>query len=220
MTKFNLPFPYIINHIPLNTPNNRRPNLTMKPEYITIHSTANLTSSAKNERNWLTNPDNTRTASFHIVVDEKEAIECIPLNSVAWHATDGVNGTGNRKSIGVEICESGDRVKTLRNAVLLVAELIKIFNFDISKIKQHHEWYAKGCPRILRIGNLWYKFIQDIQQEGDNVSGEIWKLEIIDKAIKEGLITENHDPDDVSPKWFILAVQLNLLEKIRKMTLS
>lgn len=49
----------------------------------------------------------------HLVIDETEAIECIPLNEVAWHAGDGANGTGNRKSIGLQICESGDRVKTL-----------------------------------------------------------------------------------------------------------
>jgi len=47
----------------------------MTPEYITIHSTGNPTSTARNERAWLTNPNNNVTASWHIVVDEKEAIE-------------------------------------------------------------------------------------------------------------------------------------------------
>ncbi|WP_315974005.1 hypothetical protein [Paenibacillus melissococcoides] len=51
----------------------------MNATTITIHNTGNSGSSAKNERGWLTNPDNDRTASYHIVVDEHEAIECIPL---------------------------------------------------------------------------------------------------------------------------------------------
>ncbi|WP_252891413.1 peptidoglycan recognition protein family protein [Thermoclostridium stercorarium] len=116
---------YVTDHIPKTTPYNRRPGYSMTPEYITIHSTGNPTSTARNERAWLTNPNNNVTASWHIVVDEKEAIEAIPLNEVAWHAGDGGNGTGNRKSIGIEICESGDRQKTLKNAAELVAKLLK-----------------------------------------------------------------------------------------------
>lgn len=80
---YKLPFPYTIDHIPKSTPKNRRPGLSLKPVYLTIHSTANPKSSAKNERGWLTNNSNSITASFHIVVDEKEAIEAIPLNEVA-----------------------------------------------------------------------------------------------------------------------------------------
>lgn len=83
----------------------------MNSEYLTIHSTGNENSVAKGERAWLTNTANTRTASFHLVVDENNAIECLPFNEMAWHAGDGANGTGNSKSIGLEICESGDRKK-------------------------------------------------------------------------------------------------------------
>ncbi|NLJ56951.1 MAG: hypothetical protein GX334_07900 [Firmicutes bacterium] len=32
---------YFVDHIPANTPNNRRPGLHLAPEYITIHSTGN-----------------------------------------------------------------------------------------------------------------------------------------------------------------------------------
>ena len=45
----------------------------------------------------------------------------IPLNEVARHAGDGGSGTGNRRSISIEICESGDRAKTLENAIKLTA---------------------------------------------------------------------------------------------------
>ena len=95
----------------------------MSPQYITIHSTGNPKSTAMNERAWLTNPNNNVTASWHICVDEKEAVEAIPLNEVAWHAGDGGSGTGNRRSISIEICESGDRAKTLENAIKLTANL-------------------------------------------------------------------------------------------------
>ena len=95
----------------------------MTPQYITIHSTGNTKSTARNERDWLTNPTNGRQASWHICVDEKEAIEAIPLNEVAWHAGDG-RGPGNMSSFSIEFCESGDRHKTLLNAAEFGAKIL------------------------------------------------------------------------------------------------
>jgi N-acetylmuramoyl-L-alanine amidase len=138
-----------VDHIPRDTPDNRRPGHAMKPICLTIHSTGNSRSNAKNERAWLTNKSNNRTASYHLVVDEKEMIECIPLNESAWHSTDG-NGVGNRKTIGMEICESGNREKTLNNAISAAAKILKDNGWGVSKLRRHHDWYrAKKCPRIL-----------------------------------------------------------------------
>lgn len=127
----------------------KRPQLKQTVRYLTIHSTGNAKSTAQNERNWLTSPTNNRQASFHIVVDEKQAIQCIPFNEVAYHAGDG-QGDGNRSSIGMEICESGDRAKTLANAAELAAKLLNEYNLPISKMVQHNHWSGKDCPRILR----------------------------------------------------------------------
>src|SRR5690625_1490684 len=115
---------YTIDHIPKNTPNNRRPGLSMQAETITVHNTANPKSTARNERNWLTNPINGSVASYHIVIDEDEVIECIPLDENAWHAGDGGQGPGNRTSIGIELCESGNYSKTVDNAVQLVSKML------------------------------------------------------------------------------------------------
>lgn len=141
--------PYTKDHIPKTVPHDRRPGGAMTPHYLTIHSTANPKSTAKGERNWLTNSENKRAASYHIVVDEREAIECIPLNEIAWHAGDGKGGTGNTKSISLEICESGNRTKTLKNAISLTAKILKDRRWDVSRLKRHHDWSGKNCPRIL-----------------------------------------------------------------------
>ncbi|WP_420799838.1 N-acetylmuramoyl-L-alanine amidase family protein [Paenibacillus paridis] len=115
---------YVVDHIPKSVACNRRPANVMNASTITIHNTGNPSSTARNERAWLTNPTNTRTASYHIVIDEREAIECLPLNENAWHSGDGSGATsGNRTSIGVEICESGNYAKTLDNAATLVAAM-------------------------------------------------------------------------------------------------
>ncbi len=147
---------YRVDHIPRNTPHNRRPGHPMTATTITIHNTGNPSSSARNERVWLTNPDNTRVASFHIVVDEREAIECLPINENAWHSGDGSGlASGNRTSIGIEICESGDYAKTLKNAAKLVARMLKDRGWGVNKLRRHYDWSEKICPRLMYDGGKW-----------------------------------------------------------------
>ncbi len=155
---------YKIDHIPIS--NLRRPGIKMTPEYITIHSTANPKSAAQNERDWLVNPTNKRQASWHIAVDEKQAVEAIPLNEIAWHAGDG-RGNGNMKSIGIEICESGDRAKTIENVVKLVAVLLKERGWGVDRLRRHYDWSRKNCPRIMGANNWagWVQFKADVQKE-------------------------------------------------------
>lgn len=183
---------YVIDHIPTDTPCNRRPGYPMKPETITIHNTGNPDSTAKNERGWLTNPNNTRTASYHIVVDEREAIECIPLNESAWHAGDGKYGSGNRKSIGIEICESGDREKNEDNAADLVAQLLIDRGWGIDRLRRHYDWSGKICPRLMYDAGTWAgwkNFKMKVQQKIEEKEGEQamnladWQWKMLEDAI-------------------------------------
>jgi len=140
---------YYINHIPRSK--KHRPGIKMTPTTLTIHSTANPNSTAKNERNWLVNPSNTRYASYHLVVDQNHAIECLPFDEVAWHAGDGSGArSGNKTSIGLEICESGNRETTLKNAAKLAAKILYKRGWGINNLRMHYDWSGKNCPRILR----------------------------------------------------------------------
>jgi N-acetylmuramoyl-L-alanine amidase len=209
---------YIVDHIPRNTPHNRRPGTSMHPEYITIHSTGNPSSTARNERGWLTNPSNTRTASWHIVVDEKEAIEAIPLNEVAWHAGDGASGPGNRKSIGIEICESGDRQKTLANAANLVAKMLNERGWGVDRLRRHYDWSGKICPRILMANNWqgWKDFIKAVEKELKPVEKtnipSAWAKEAWDWAKKEGLLDGTRPKDNLTREEFAVVLK-RLAEK-------
>lgn len=113
---------------------------------VTLHSTANPRSTAQNERDWLDNPSNKREASWHFVVDEKQIVQALPTTETSMHCG---NFQGNRYSISVEICESGDRAVTLENASEFVAFILKTNNLKLSDIKLHHDWSGKNCPRIL-----------------------------------------------------------------------
>ena len=131
------------------TSTGRRPGIKMKPEYITVHSTGNPRSTAQNEADNVCNNHPKLKVSFHAVVDDKQAIQVLPFEEVAWHAGDG-SGKGNMASIGVEICESGDRLKTLENALAVVSVLMEKYNIPLEKVVQHNHWSGKDCPRILR----------------------------------------------------------------------
>ncbi|WP_449600287.1 N-acetylmuramoyl-L-alanine amidase [Paenibacillus sp. Marseille-Q9583] len=147
---------YRKDYIPKGTACNRRPGYVMSATTITIHNTGNPVSSAANERAWLTNPTNARQASFHIVVDEKEAVECLPLNENAWHSGDGSGAkSGNRTSIGVEICESGNYAKTLDNAASLVASMLKERGWGVDRLRRHYDWSGKICPRLMYDSGKW-----------------------------------------------------------------
>ena len=135
----------------------------MNAEYITVHNTAN-DATAKNEIAYMIKNNN--EVSYHFAVDDKEAVQGLPLDRNGWHCGDGGNGIGNRKSIGIEICFSktgGDRfMKAEQNAVELIVHLLKKYGWGIDKVKKHQDWSGKYCPhRTLDMG--WDRFIKMIE---------------------------------------------------------
>lgn len=191
----------IKNHIPISP--KRRPGTKADMETITIHNTANPTSNALGERNWLVNPQNDRTASWHIAVDDKQVVEAIPLDEVAWHAGDRV---GNATSIGVEICESGNYALAVENAAKWVAEELIKRNWGVDRLRRHFDWSGKICPRKMfdaktKSWAKWGAFKNQVQrtmeekrQEVDVVKLLPWQVKLAQEAIddltKKGKITD------------------------------
>ncbi|NGM81183.1 N-acetylmuramoyl-L-alanine amidase [Paenibacillus sp. 7124] len=191
---------YRMDNIPKTTACNRRPGLAMVAQTITIHNTGNPSSSAAGERAWLANAANTRQASFHIVVDEREAIEAIPLNECAWHAGDGSGfKSGNRTSIGVEICESGDYAKTLDNAADLVASMLKERGWGADRLRRHYDWSGKICPRLMYDGGKWTGWAEfkdaveaklNPKKEGEDVKLDKANVKIDGVKAKDGVLID------------------------------
>lgn len=144
----------------------------MTPSYITIHNTSNDASAANEVAYMLSNNNQT---SYHYAVDDKEAVQAIPLNRNAWHAGDGGSGIGNRKSIGIEICYSksgGSRFdKAEKNAAYLTAVLLKKRGWGISRVKRHKDWSGKNCPHRT-IAKGWNRFLKMVQAELDKLNGK------------------------------------------------
>ena len=144
---------------------------SMDPQYITIHNTANSASADAEVRYMISNNNQ---VSYHVCVDEKEVIQAIPFNRNAWHAGDGASGTGNRKSIGIEIARStGDAnlfEQAERNCAAYVAKLLKERGWGIDRVKRHKDWSGKNCPhKTMEKG--WQRFLNMIQAELNKLNG-------------------------------------------------
>ena len=145
---------------------------SMTPQYITIHNTSN-NASAENEIKYMISNNN--QTSYHVAVDDKYVIQAIPFNRNAWHAGDGANGTGNRKSIGIEICYSTGNIETFKkaeaNCAKYVATLLKQYGWTTSRVKRHKDWSGKNCPhKTMELG--WDRFVKMIQAELDILNGK------------------------------------------------
>lgn len=137
----------------------------MQAKGICIHNTAN-DATASNEVAYM--QSNNNEVSFHIVIDDTEAIQGIPFNRNTWHAGDGGSGQGNRNYISIEICYSksgGDRfIKAEQRAAKEVAGLLKQYGWTIANVKKHQDFSGKYCPhRTLDLG--WQRFLNMIQAE-------------------------------------------------------
>jgi len=158
--------------------NHNRPALN-RPEFyqirelkaIVLHWTANLNkgANAKANRDYFNSTQ--RKASAHFIVDEKEVIQCLPLNEVAYHCGDRNHRilkkdvkkygytkfgfslldekrlTPNFYTIGVEMCvnSDGDFKETLRRTVKLIRYL-KSIHGNVPLVR-HYDITGKKCPK-------------------------------------------------------------------------
>ena len=165
---------------------------TMRPRYITIHSTQDVGATAAMYVRYLTlkgkrsqnNPRFGRSGwvVWHFSVDDREAVEHILPTEQGDHADYG--GLGDRESIGIEICEFRDprrQAAAIDRTARLTAMLSKRYGIPTRNIVPHMHWprwdfrYGKPCPRILlqrdrrapggwRLGAKWKAFIARVER--------------------------------------------------------
>jgi N-acetylmuramoyl-L-alanine amidase len=158
----------------------------MRPRYITIHSTGNRGATAAQHaqllsRSGLRSKNNPRFGrsgwiTWHYTVDHRAAYQHLLPTEQGDHADYG--GTGDRASIGIEICEFRDarsQSAALQRAARLAASLANEYGIPSGNIVPHKHWkrwdyrYGKPCPRILlerdrrapggwRTGAKWNRF--------------------------------------------------------------
>ncbi|MEC1709822.1 N-acetylmuramoyl-L-alanine amidase family protein [Bacillus mojavensis] len=146
----------------------------MTAKYITFHNTAN-DASANNEITYMRN--NNAEVSYHFAVDDKEVVQGIPVNRNAWHTGDGSGvNSGNRTSIGVEVCYSksgGERYKKAETlAIKFIAQLLKERGWGVDRVKKHQEWSGKYCPHRVLDEGRWNEVKNKIAAELKALNGK------------------------------------------------
>ena len=142
---------------------------SMQPKGICVHNTAN-DAPAKNEISYM--KSNNMEVSFHVAIDDIEAIQGIPFNRNAW-AGDGANGEGNRNYIQIEICYSKSGGIKFNNAekraAKEIAALLKQYGWTINNVKKHQDFSNKYCPHRT-LDNGWKRFLTMIEVELSNLN--------------------------------------------------
>lgn len=136
----------------------------MTPAGIVVHNTAG-TASAREEAAAMI--ASAAATSFHVVIDEAEAVECIPFARNAWHAGDGAAGYANRRLIGLEIARSMDTAsdrfdQAEANAALYIAHVCRQYGWTSAQLHQHNWYSSTACPH--RTKTHWQTFLEQVDQ--------------------------------------------------------
>jgi N-acetylmuramoyl-L-alanine amidase len=159
----------------------------MRPTYITVHSTYNQVrgADARAHARGLYTGNHTSThnslgyLAWHFTVDDGTIYQSLPCNETGEHAD--YNGPGNRKSIGVEMCENrdGSWSRTMDRTARFVAVMMKEYNIPLEHIVPHYHWRMiryddrkdlghKSCPHLLmdggKPGRKWAAFKAKIER--------------------------------------------------------
>lgn len=157
----------------------RKVHRSMRPKYITVHSTQNYSGDAyahaKALRNGKLRARKRRGGNrigyltWHFTIQEDVAVQHIPTNEQGEHAD--FDGVGNNYSIGLEMCEhrGNSRAQTLDRTAKLCASLMNEYNIPLSNVVPHYHWPRRGtsplhknCPHFLmdngRPGRKWREF--------------------------------------------------------------
>lgn len=166
-----------------------------KKRYIIVHQTGNPSkgANAKMHARLQTNL-NPRNGSWHVQVDDTEAIQSFDYDYNCWHAGVGKK-LGNLDTIGIESCinSDADYLKVLENTADVVKQLMKKYDIPIENVTQHYDWSRKNCPAQIRAGKdgiTWAKFLDMVQKDNREVevtlsSDELYRVQIGAFANKE-----------------------------------
>lgn len=158
-------------------------------KFLVAHDTGNPNSTAKGNVNYYKNSANEMSASAHVFIDDKDIIECVPLDEKAWHVWYSVdtdnkkyNADANDYAIGIELCyfpQDKERTqKAYAKYVEYIKGLCKTYNVNpATHISGHFQLdpARKTDPMnaFKVIGKTWEQFILDLGSKPTITSAKI-----------------------------------------------
>jgi len=161
----------------------RRIEFPLRASYITIHSTGNRGATALQHARGMasgafrgrTKWNRTGYMTWHFTVDDRVAIQSLPLTIQGEHADH--DGPGNNRSIGIEIAEFRNprqQAAAIDRAARLTAWVMRDRGIPLDHVVPHYHWpqrhfhnHQKNCPRVLldggRPGPRWAAFLRKVR---------------------------------------------------------
>lgn len=144
--------------------------VTIKPEYLVIHETANTKAGADahaHYRYWSTN--SSAKASTHFVVDSTQIYQMLELNQMAWHVGDnkGYSPIVNSNTIGIEIAVNSDGNYEIarQHTIELTIKVMRQLNMNINQLVRHYDASGKLDPiTMLENPTLWDDFVNQVKE--------------------------------------------------------
>lgn len=174
---------------------------------------------------WLTNPK-AQASAHYLVTRQGKIYQMVKDEDTAWHAGfvnkptwplyDGSNP--NYYTLGIEFeCLSGGLLTDAQYqaGLWLHRQLIERYKIPVDKDHIIGHYRIDGINRPNDPGPKfpWDRLFSDLK--GVEEVSE-WKQKIMDRAHALGLIDKSmHKPDEPVTKWFVLAVVLNLYDKLK-----
>jgi len=184
---------------------------------IIIHHSASPDVSAATIHNWHLQKG-WSGIGYHFVIRRAGTIEAgRPMEMVGAHAGPEVNGDSIGICLAGNFMENAPTSEQLVSLVQLVDYLRNTYHSNL-EVLRHKDVAATDCPGTFFPWpeKSWPLFApkSDEKEAGNTLAP--WKNKLMRRAAGENLITQEHDPDDPAPKWFVLAMGLNILQEVKK----
>lgn len=169
----------------------KRPLSAIK--FIVIHDTANVGKGADALAHYKYLQTATRYGSAHYYVDDKQIIQTIDDDTIAWAVGDKwarKNATRsdvtNTNSVSVELCinQGIDKVKAYDNLLWLTRYLMAKYP---SEVVRHFDATGKPCPSTWQANNWaqWWRFKKELVNMPSKWAEKDWKW-AVDNHITDG----------------------------------
>ena len=134
---------------------------------IVIHYVANPGTTAKQNRDYFNNLQNThitKASSHYIVGLDGEIIQCIPQNEISY-----ASNNRNKDTISIECCHPGKdgkfNEKTYDSVVRLTAWICKMYGLSSQNVIRHYDVTGKMCPKYyVKHEQAWREFCNKVQE--------------------------------------------------------
>ncbi len=197
--------------------------------WITVHETGNPSpnATAAMHQRFVNEGGGPERVSFHLSVDDKEAVQILPLSEIGYHAGDGCDSKrddiGCFRSVAIETCVnsplgSAGWVQTQRNLVALIALLLsdparfvggKGKRFAADRIAPHQRWSGKNCPaRLLAAAALPALVSEAVALAGGTTPAPAKRFPVdLPDGLVEALFGDANPDGPITKAWLAYAKQ-------------